>query len=112
MYTTRLDPPLDFDSWAELARKDPQLFEIKRKIIIEQAIAQAPPSRQARLHCLQWQLDQIRNTSRTPLAACLHMQRLLWEKFAGDAGLLACLQGSATPQSKRRQSATILPFRG
>jgi len=111
MYTTRRHPPLDFDSWAKLARENPQLFEIKRKIIIEQVISQAPPRRQARLRRLQWQLDQIRNTSRTPLAACLRMQRMLWEKLAGDAGLLACLQGTATPRNIQRQSATVLPFR-
>jgi len=112
MHTTRHNPPHDFDTWATLARKDPQLFEVNRKIIIEQAISQASPRRQARLRCLQWQLDQIRSTSHTPLAACMRMQRMLWEKLAGDAGLLACLQGSATPQNTHRHSATILPFRG
>jgi len=112
MHTTRHDPPVDFDSWAKLARENPQLFEIERKLIIDQAISQAHPRKQARLRCLQWQLDQIRNTSRTPLAACLRMQRMLWEKLAGDAGLLACLQGTATPRNTRRQSATVLSFRG
>jgi hypothetical protein len=112
MYTTRHLPPFDFDSWAALARKNPQLFELNRKFVIDQAISQAPPRSRARLRCLQWQLDQIRNTSRTPLAACLRMQRMLWEKLAGEAGLLACLQGSATPQNTSRHSAKILPFRG
>lgn len=111
MNTVSSNPSFDFDSWAALARKNPQAFEINRKKAIEQAISQAPARRQPRLRCLQWQLDQIRNTSRTPLAACLRMQHMLWEKLAGDAGLLACLQGSTGPAGPHRHSATILPFR-
>lgn len=106
------NPPFDFDSWAALARNNPQAFEIKRKKTIDRAILEASPARQPRLRCLQWQLDQIRNTSRTPLAASIRMQRMLWEKLAGDAGLLACLQGSTRPEGTRRHSATILDFRG
>jgi hypothetical protein len=105
------NPSFDFDSWAALAKTNPQAFEIKRKKTIEQAILQASPQRQPRLRCLQWQLDQIRNTSRTPLAASIRMQRMLWEKLAGDAGLLACLQGLTGPVNPRRHTATILHFR-
>ena len=112
MNKTRSNQPFDFDSWATLARNNPQAFETKRKKTIERAILQASPERQPRLRCLQWQLDQIRSTSRTPLAASIRMQRMLWEKLAGDAGLLACLQGPTRPAGTRRQSATILHFRG
>ena len=112
MSTASGNPCFDFDSWAALARENPQAFEIKRRYIIEQVISQASPGRQQRLRCLQWQLDQIRNTSRTPLAACLRMQRMLWEKLAGDAGLLACLQGAACQPGSRRHTAKILSFRG
>jgi hypothetical protein len=112
MGTVSRNPSFDFDSWAALAKKNPQAFEIKRKSTIDRAISQASPQRQQRLRCLQWQLDQIRNTARTPLAASLRMQRMLWEKLAGDTGLLACLQGSAGPANPRRHTASILPFRG
>jgi hypothetical protein len=111
MNKASLNPPFDFDSWATLARENPQLFEIKRKNIIEQAISQASPQRQQRLRCLQWRLDQIRSTSGTPLAACLRMQEMLWEKLAGDAGLLAGLQGLARMPNPCRHTAKILPFR-
>ena len=111
MSTASHNPSFDFDSWAALAQDNPQAFETRRKEAIEQAILQASPRRQQRLRCLQWQLDQIRNTSRTPLAACLRMQRMLWEKLAGDAGLLACLQGAPCPPAARRHTAKILPFR-
>jgi len=112
MYTASRTPPFDFDNWVSLARKNPQAFEIKRRKIIDLAISRASPGRQQRLRCLQWRLDQIRKTSHTPLAACLRMQEMLWEKLAGDAGLLACLQGSSRNANPRQRTATILPFRG
>jgi hypothetical protein len=112
MHTASRNTSFNFDSWAILARENPQLFEIKRKYVIEQAILRASPRRQKRLRCLQWQLDQIRNTSRTPLAAGLLMQQMLWEKLTGDAGLLACLQGSTRQPKPHRHTATILSFRG
>jgi hypothetical protein len=112
MHSANRTPSFDFDSWALLAREDPQAFEIKRRTIIDQAISQASPGQQQRLRCLQWRLDQIRYTSQTPLAACLRMQEMLWEKLVGDAGLLACLQGLTRHRNPRRHTATILPFRG
>jgi hypothetical protein len=40
---------------------------------------------------MQWKLNQIRNTSRTPMIACLRMNRLLWQAVTGERGLLVCL---------------------
>ena len=98
--------PQNFDEWVHLARSDPQAFEAQRIQVIDRAILKAPAHKQQRLRCMQWKLDQIRKTSRTPLVACLRMNRMLWESVAGEQGLLACLnrpQGirlRAEPQSK------------
>lgn len=102
------NPPQDFDEWAALAQSDPQAFEAHRHHIIDKAIMRAPTHRQHRLRCLQWKLDQIRNTSRTPMIACLRMNRMLWEAVAGDNGLLSCLQQSG---NGTRTSATVIPIR-
>ena len=111
MPTAKDTAPFDFDGWAKLARTNPDVFEIKRKNALEAAIRQASPQNRQRLLCLQWQLDQIRNTSRTPLAACMRMQRLLFDKLTGEAGLLALLQGTTEGTGSIRKVATILPFR-
>jgi len=111
MRTTEAPFPFDFDHWAELASSDPHAFEKKREYTIETAIRQASPGHQQRLRRLQWQLDQIRRTSRTPLAACIRMQRLLWDKLAGETGLLASLEGSIDRGNRSCRDATILPFR-
>lgn len=87
--------PRDFDEWAALAKSDPQAFETQRRQVIDRAIRAASADRQQRLRRIQWKLDRIRGTSRTPMAACLRMNRLLWESVAGEHGLLACLQQPA-----------------
>ena len=108
-------PRFDFDAWVELARQDPQAFEEKRKHIIETAIQGAPEQKQQRLRCLQWKLDKIRETSRTPMMACLQINRLLWENVTGEHGLLNSLQHiqSDQPGSQgQRKKAKIIPLHG
>jgi hypothetical protein len=107
-------PPRDFDAWSALARSDPQAFEDCRDRVINQAILRAPAHKRQRLRRMQWKLNQIRNTSRTPMIACLRMNRMLWEAVIGDRGLLDCL---LHPDDSRRrtdatdtQTARIIPF--
>ena len=107
-------PAQDFDRWAELARTDPEAFEVERALLIEAVIQQAPARTQHRLRCLQWKIDRIRDTSGTPLAACLRINRLLWDSLAGEGGLLArlcCMRQPVHPPPGRRR-AKILPFTG
>ena len=101
----------DFDAWAELARSDPQAFEIKRKDAIEDVINSAPRRTHQQLRQLQWKLDRIRDTSATPLAACIRMQELLWESVLGEDGLLDRLQGLSMTLKQPRSNATIVEFR-
>ncbi|MGB5306024.1 MAG: DUF3135 domain-containing protein [Gammaproteobacteria bacterium] len=107
-------PPLDFDRWAELARRDPQAFEVQRARLIETAIGQAPARMQPRLRCLQWKIDRIRDTAATPMAACLRINQLLWDSLAGNGGLLEQLQRLRAPAHPPagRHRAKILPFTG
>jgi hypothetical protein len=103
--------PGGFDEWAALAKSDPQAFETQRRQVIDRAIRAAPAARQQKLHRIQWKLDQIRSTSRTPMVACLRMQRLLWESVTGENGLLACLQQPLIRQRPAAAaSARIIPL--
>jgi hypothetical protein len=116
MSDTPSTPPQNFDEWAHLARSNPQAFEAQRIQVINRAIQQAPAHKQHRLRCMQWQLDQIRNTSRTPMVACLRMNRMRWESVAGEQGLLACLNRPdgirlpARPRMKTSGSPVVIPF--
>ena len=91
MHNEPTSPPRDFDGWYALARSDLQAFENCRERVIDEAIRRAPVRRQQRLRRMQWKLNQIRNTSRTPMIACLRMNRLLWQAVSGERGLLVCL---------------------
>ena len=108
--------PSDFDAWSKLASTDPAAFEHQRSQVIERAIRRAPAQHRRRLQQLQWQLDQIRATSRTPMAACLRMQHMLWQSIEGENGLLDCLQQPAAvirrrSQARAGESARVIPLR-
>jgi hypothetical protein len=107
--------PRDFDAWAALASNDPQAFEQQRSLVIHRAIQRAPARKRLRLSRLQWRLDRIRETSRTPMAACLRMQAMMWQSVEGENGLLACLQQPSAMLERRARppvpSGRILPLR-
>jgi hypothetical protein len=115
METTENRPKFDFDAWAELARKDPQAFELERRLLIERAIMRAPADKHQRLRCLQWKLDQIRDLASTPMAGCLQINRLLWEHIVSERGLLHTLkrlQSGERSGNSEPATAKILPFQG
>lgn len=113
---------IDFDAWSSLAHSDPNAFEALRAQFIDEFIRRAPPQRQQRLRCLQWRIDQIRRTSRTPLAACLRLSSMMWDTVVGKYGLLETLnQGvnggdprscglADVPAEPPVRTASILPF--
>jgi hypothetical protein len=107
--------PRDFDAWVALASNDPEAFERQRSLVIHRAIQRAPARQRLRLTRLQWQLDRIRETSRTPMAACLRMQDMMWQSVEGESGLLACLQQPSAMLERRARPAVhparILPLR-
>lgn len=100
----------DFETWSELANNDPEGFEARRQRAIDEAIRRAAPRTQKRLRRLQWKLDQVRATSATPMAACIRMNRMMWDRVTGPGGLLDTLtEGGPTPEQRPR--AQVLAFR-
>ncbi len=109
-------PEFDFDYWYRLARENPERFEEVRAQAIEAFIAGAPPALRHRLRGLQWQVDQIRARAGTPLAACLRLSSMMWDKVLGERGLLETVQALSRPVDdadapEEAPSAAILPFR-
>ena len=98
----------DFDHWATLARDDPARFERDRRVALARALRRIPVRRRRRLRCLQWRIDQIRCTSRTPLAACIRLSQMMWDSVHGEHGLAAVLRNPGQPA---RAAAAVLPFR-
>jgi len=111
MQSKTISPPRDFDGWSALARSNLQAFENCRERVIEEAIRRAPVHRQQRLRRMQWKLNQIRNTSRTPMIACLRMNRLLWQAVTGERGLLVCLnRPDALRRGADQSTDRVIPF--
>jgi hypothetical protein len=85
---------LDFDEWRELACADPEAFEAMRRRVLQAVIEQAPERCRRRLRGLQWQVDQVRRRSASPLDACISLSDMMWEAFAGERGLVQTLRGN------------------
>jgi hypothetical protein len=78
---------IDFDTWSEMARTDPETFELMRQAAIEAAIVGAAAHNQERLRRLQWRIDQERRLAPTPMAACLRISRMMWRTVLAPGGL-------------------------
>jgi len=103
-----------FDDWARLASEDPDSFETARRLMIDSLIEAAPAPVQARLRGLQWQIDQVRTMTPTPLGACAKISNLMWQKLLGPDGLVEQLERLGSGESPPRQtqaSAQVIPLR-
>lgn len=104
----------EFERWADLARDDPQGFESARRKVLESLIESAPPERKQRLSGLQWQIDRERERAGTPMAACLKLSSMMWDKVLGAGGLvegLEQLSGDRPVPLAPREAAAVLPFK-
>lgn len=86
---------LDFEAWMDLARNSPKVFETKRMAVIEEYISSVPVQQQERLRRLQWRIDVERKRAPNPLAACIRINRMMWNSLAGEQGLLDALKSFA-----------------
>ncbi|MDN5870370.1 MAG: DUF3135 domain-containing protein [Nitrococcus sp.] len=102
---------IDFDEWSNLARRDAEGFEARRRAMLDSFIKAQPAERRHRLRCLQWRVDRVREHSSTPLLACQRLYHLMWDNFAGPAGLTQALAGGLPQVRNAPRSARILPFR-
>ena len=105
--------PFDFDDWAALARSDPEAFERRRTQAITSAIDAASEPVRRRLVGLQWQVDQMRERTGSPLGACVKLSSMMWRHVAGPDGLLDSLDSlsrATEPARGPRARADVLPF--
>lgn len=100
---------LDFDEGMRLARTDPAAFEKHRRAVIEAFIGQVPAHRQPRLRGLQWRIDLERERAPNPMAACVRIQEMMWESFAGPGGLAEVFR-NGPPAAPATTRAKVLEF--
>ncbi len=108
------DSDFDFEQWSTLAKKEPQRFEELRQQAIDKILHSSPEKLKKRMQGLQWQIDQIRNTSKTPISACIKISSMMWENVLGEEGLVESIEKLSVPQQKeaarKNKKATILKF--
>lgn len=112
----RPDESFDFDEWVTLAQHDPDEFERRREILIENFIRDLPPARQRRIRGLQFRIDMERRRARTPMGACIKFSTMMWDALLGPQGLRASLALLNSPamdvaSKHNRPRAQILSFR-
>ena len=102
----------DFDEWAKLAKDDPDAFEEKRKKMIQEVINNVSPEIRKRVQGLQWQIDQVRSSSPNPMASCLKISQMMWDRVLDEGGLLDHMDQLNQPDinklQKPRESATVI----
>jgi hypothetical protein len=102
---------VDFDQWADLAKTDPAAFETKRAEVIEDVIQRMPPHKQQHMRCLQWKIDQVRNQTSNPMAACIKLSELMWDSLVGPGGLRDALERIGKGDFQPPPKASVLEFR-
>lgn len=108
------DEAFAFDQWASLARRDPGAFEAARRALLQNLIESAPLNQRRRLTGLQWQIDRERERTDNPLASCIKVSNMMWDKVLGEGGLVDNLEqlSGAKPISERaHRQASVLPFK-
>jgi len=106
---------LDFDEWMVLAKNSPDEFEKKRREHIELFFENIPEEKQDRLKGLQWQIDQTRKLSRTPMASCIAISNMMWDSVQHlnecQYELVNTTLGRGSKNNEPKPaSATILPM--
>ncbi|VAW94931.1 hypothetical protein MNBD_GAMMA22-1700 [hydrothermal vent metagenome] len=100
---------IDFDKWVELAQINPKAFEELRTQVLEIALSKIDKRRRHKFECLQWRIDQIRQTSKTPLSGCIKISQLMWSSF--DELILQYYDDQQDLNASAKKNATILPFK-
>lgn len=108
--------PFNFDEWLELANRDPDGFEQRRRAVIENYLGSLPPSKQRRMRGLQFRIDMERRRAHTSMGACIKLSSMMWDALLGPGGLTASIQLLTTPQpyamkTEPRRNAQVLSFK-
>ena len=101
---------LDFDQWLKLAEEDPAAFEEQRKAYLDSYIAETSLEVRDRLSRVQWRIDKERELATNPMDACIKINTMMWDVFAGDRGLSDTLNNIGNTAGKLK-SAEVVNFK-
>ncbi|MBR9690760.1 DUF3135 domain-containing protein [Candidatus Woesearchaeota archaeon] len=79
---------VDHDRLHALFLKDPDLYETKRKELVEEFISKQPLEKQEGLRALQWMFDKEVEKSKTPLGKLQIAQKVFFDNLFCEGGLI------------------------
>lgn len=98
-----------FDELRELSERDPEAFEILRADLIDNCIRHSSKRNHRRLRGLQFVIEARRRMARSPMAALLDLQAMMYDSLLGLQHALLFQQSPYEQVATER--ARILPFR-
>ena len=107
----------DFDTWMQLAKRDPAAFEAQRQAFLHKFIGDMPEKTQQRMVCLQWRVDRERELSKTPMEAAGRIYDMMWDSVSQVHDELQGLVSALDPNAElarpvpRNEKAVVLPFK-
>ena len=91
----------DFDYWSNLAKNDPEAFEVAREAEINKHISSlGDEAAQERMRSLQWRVEMERKRSSNPLDAASRIYDMMWESVGRNIKALDELADLINPNSK------------
>jgi len=98
----------DFDKLSELARNEPNAYEILRLELCQQFISEAPIDVQRRLEGLQFRIDMERRRSGNPIHSCIKLSAMMNDSLQKLGKVLS--NPEEFVRENEENSADILPF--
>lgn len=101
----------DFDYWMKLFQDNPELFEVQRKLLIDDCIKQAPEEMQRRLTGLQWRVDSEIMLSKNPMDGCIKVYEMMMDSIYESGGLLDALNMVDSVKVEQKENVVNLNTR-
>lgn len=98
----------DFDTLAELYRRDPFAFEALRRRLLRAEVDAAPPEHRPRLEQTLSLIELTRRSAKNPMHAMVLANRLMWTAFWRLHRVLN--EGTPLTRHERTHPARVLPF--
>ena len=110
MSDDHLHTPNSIEKLTGLYQKDPELFEMERRKLIQKTIESFPPEYQARAHGLQFKIEASLNKYKDPVARMNKMVEIFWGHFQEFQDVMNNPAGYLGKTSKETKPGKVLLF--